>query len=410
VQQAAAELATLNREIQQEQTRVLTQARQAFDAASTDERKTFATLADKKSAAFTKQSDMVQYQILLHDYESSRSLYEGLMQRLRQAGIVAGLESSEVDVVDMARVPGKPSEVGRAATILLGTIFGLGTGLAAATLVVQFDQRLEDLSSIESELGMPLLSITMKGAKDAADSVALKVPEMFLKRPNSPFVESMWSLRTSLLLSTPGRTPQTILFTSCNMGEGKSTIAAAQACALALRDARVLLIDGDLRRPTIARRVGLRNSTGLASLLSGGAELETAIQPVEGIPNLSVLPSGPIPPSAALVLASDTMARLMETLKQRYEFLIIDSPPVLGVVDAATLAQFADATVLVLSYDQLRRMQIQRAGEVLRRVGRSITGIALNFADPGSLVDYGYGYGYRYGSDATDDHEKGVAS
>jgi len=406
VQQAAAELATLNREIQQEQTRVLTQAHQAFDAASTDERNTLATLAEKKSAAFTKQSDMVQYQILLHDYESSRSLYEGLMQRLRQAGIVAGLESSEVDVVDMARVPGKPSEVGRAATILLGTIFGLGTGLAAAVLVVQFDQRLEDLSTIESQLGMPLLSITMKGAKDAAGGVAMNLPQMFLERPNSPFVESMWSLRTSLLLATPGSSPQTILFTSCNMGEGKSTIAAAQACALALRNARVLLIDGDLRRPTAARRMGLRNGTGLASLLMGRAELDAAIQPVPGIPNLSVLPSGPAPPSAALVLASDTMSSLMETLKRRYDFIVIDSPPVLGVVDASTLAHFADAVVLVLSYEQLHRMQIQRAGEVLRRVGRSVTGIALNFAEPGSLLDYGYGYGY----DTAEDRETGVAS
>jgi Mrp family chromosome partitioning ATPase len=102
------------------------------------------------------------------------------------------------------------------------------------------------------------------------------------------------------------------------------------------------------------------------------------------------------------------MSSLMETLKQRYDFIVIDSPPVLGVVDASTLAHFADAVVLVLSYDQLHRMQIQRAGEVLRRVGRSVTGIALNFAEAGSLLDYGYGYGYGY--DTAEDQEKGVAS
>ena len=120
----------MNREIQQEQARVLNQAHQAYDAATNDEQKTFSTLQEKKTQAFQKQNDMVQYQILLHDYESSRALYEGLVQRLRQAGIVAGLESSEVDIVDMARIPGRPSEVSRAATVLLGLLFGLAVGLA----------------------------------------------------------------------------------------------------------------------------------------------------------------------------------------------------------------------------------------------------------------------------------------
>lgn len=417
VQQAAAELATLNSEIQQEQARVLNQARQAFDAASNDEQKTFATLDSKKAETFKKQTDMVQYQILLHDYESSRALYETLMQRLRQAGIVAGLESSEVDVVDMARVPGKPSEISRAATVLLGLVFGLGTGVAGAVLIVQFDQRLEDLSSIESTMGIPLLSITMKdekpdgaGVKTVPGGAIGNVPDHFLKRPNSAFVESMWSLRASLLLSTPGHSPKTILFTSCNMGDGKSTIASAQACALALRKARVLLIDADLRRPTIAKRFGLKNTVGLSSVLTGRAQLDDAIQRIEAIPDLSVLTSGPTPPSAALILASETMSNLMQTLKERFDFIVIDSPPLLGIADSASLAQSAEAIVLVISYDRLSRIQIQRARDVLRRVGCSPTGIALNFADVASLRDYGYGYGYGYEEEQPAGAEKESAS
>jgi capsular exopolysaccharide synthesis family protein len=403
VQQVSAELATLNKEIQTEQERVLNQARQAYQAANTDEQKSFATLQEKKQDAFHKQNDMVQYQILLHDYESSRSLYEGLMQRLRQAGIVAGLESSEVDVVDMARVPGRPSELGRATTIGLGTLFGLSLGMIAAVLVARFDQRLVDLSTIESQMGFPLLSITTKTERTefgeprtSAQGALEHVPEVFQLRPKSHFVESMWSLRASLLLSTPGHPPRVIMFTSCNPAEGKSTVACGQACALALRDANVLLIDGDMRRPSIMRRMNLKNTVGLSSLLTGRAQLEDAIQRVEAVPNLSVITSGPIPPSAALILASDTMGDLIATLKDRYDFIVIDSPPLLGLVDSSSLAQFADAIVLVLNYAALNKAQIQRAGRVLERVHRAVTGIALNFADPNSLVDYGYGYGYGY--------------
>jgi polysaccharide biosynthesis transport protein len=391
VQQTSAELATLNREVQQEQARVLNQAHQAFSAASNNEQKTFATLEDRKSQAFQKQNELVQYQILLHDYESNRALYEGLMQRLRQAGIVAGLESSEVDIVDMARVPGKPSDVGRVATVFLGLLFGVFAGLIGAVLSSQFDQRVKDISAIETQMGIPVLSITPAlGAKIESPVTS------FLDEPNSPFVESMWQLRTSLLLSNPGHAPKMILFTSCNPGEGKTTCACAQACALAMRDAKVLLIDADMRRPSIMSRLGLSNKVGLSSVLTGIAEADDAIQRVDAIPNLSVLTGGPVPPSAALLLSADNLQTLLSSLGKRFDFVLVDSPPVLGLVDSSSLAQFAEAIVLVLSYRNLKKAQIGNAIKVLRRVGRSVTGIALNFAEADSMWGYGYGYPYSY--------------
>lgn len=389
VKQVSAELATLNSEIQQEQARVLNQAHQAFDAASNDEQKTFDTLSGKKADAFQKQNDMVQYQILLHDYESSRALYEGLVQRLRQAGIVAGLESSEVDIVDMARVPGTPSEVGRAATVGLGLIFGLGLGLLLAFLISQFDQRLRDVSAIETQMGIPLLSVTTALAHSD-----ISIVESFTQSPNSPLIESMWLLRASLMLSNPGHVPKTILFTSCNPGEGKTTFACAQACALALRGAKVLLIDGDMRRPSVMRRFDLPNKVGFSSVLTGTSGLGDAIQSVAALPNLSVMTSGPEPPSAALLLGAENVGDLLGTLRERYDFVVIDTPPLLGLVDSSNLAQFAEAVVLVLSYAQLNKALIERAVKVLQRVGKSVTGIALNFADAGSMHNYGYGYGY----------------
>jgi len=389
VQKVSAQLATLDREIQQEQARVLNQARQAYDAAGSDEQKTFATLQTKKSEAFQKQNDMVQYQILQHDYESSRNLYEGLVERLRQAGIVAGLESSEVDIIDMARVPGKPSEPSRAITVCLGLIFGLAAGLLGAFLISQFDQQAQSVLAIETQLGIPLLSITT-----ALDHPLGNVAQAFLDSPNSPFVESMWLLRPSLMPSNSGQRAKTILFTSCNPGEGKSTFASAQACALALRDAKVLLIDGDMRWPSIMLRFGLANNVGLSSVLTGAANIEKAIQPVEAIPNLFVMTSGPTPPSPALLLGANNLSSLIAALRERFDFIIIDSPPLLGLADSSSLAQFAEAIVLVSSYTQFNRTQIDLATKVLDRVGKSVTGIALNFADPDIAGVYGYGYSY----------------
>jgi capsular exopolysaccharide synthesis family protein len=402
VKQAAAELTTLNSEIQQEQKRVLNQAQQAYNASASNEQNTVATLESKKSQAFQKQSDMVQYQILLHDYESSRTLYEGLMQRLRQAGIVAGLDSSEVDVVDMARVPGRPSETRRSVTVLLGLLFGLALGVVAVVVFSQLDQRLHDLSAIETQLHLPLIAISPRLGKTELGNAIKKQPggsldhisDVFLHQPRSPFVESMWSLRNSLLLSNPGHAPKVIMFTSCNPGEGKSTMASGQACALALRNARVLLIDADMRHPTLMRRLNLTNSVGLSSILTGRASTTDAIQSVPGIPNLAVITSGPIPPSPPLILGSENMSALIATLSSGYDFVVIDTPPLLGLGDASIIAQFAQAIVLVVSFDNLNRAQVLRARKTLAQVGRAITGVALNFADPESLGDYGYGYGY----------------
>ena len=148
------------------------------------------------------------------------------------------------------------------------------------------------------------------------------------------------------------------------------------------------------------RRFGLKNDVGLSSLLTGRAQIGEAVQSVKGIPNLSVITGGPVPPSPPLILGSQNMTALIETLSLDYDFIVIDSPPLLGMVDTSILSQMAEAIVLVLSYTQLNKAQIQRARKTLQHVGRSITGIALNFADTQSLVDYGHGYGYGYGDES----------
>jgi polysaccharide biosynthesis transport protein len=404
VVQAKAELQTLDREIELEQKRVLNQAHEAYSAALRNEQATEGSLNQRKSVALEKHNDLVKYQILLHDFESSRALYEGLLQRLRQAGIVSGLESSEVDIFDVARIPSRPVELNRAATIAIGLILGLTTGTVLAILLGQFDNRLHSLSEIESEIHLPLLSITssFRDAEHRGSAQALKdnrtsISKLFLAMPNSAFVESMWSLRTSIMLSSPGRPPKTILLTSCNPGEGKTTLSCGLACAFALKGLKVLLVDADLRRPAVARRFQLSNSIGLSSVLTGAKPLRDAIRVTHEIPTLSVLTSGPVSPSPVAILDSDAMKQLITSVAEDFDVVLIDSPPVLGLADSSILAQFSDSVVLVLSYLQFNKAQVRRCKSVLARSQRSVTGIALNFSELQTLEYYGYGYRYGYG-------------
>ena len=406
VLQAKAELQTLSREVDDEEKRVLNQARATYEAAQQDERTTTQRLDKAKDDAYRNHGDMVRYQILLHDYESSRALYEGLVQRLEQAGIVSGLESSEVDVFDVARVASSPTEMNRAGTILIGGVLGTVLGIVLAMVLGQFDTRLQNLSEIESEINLPLLSVTPKlpifgrngapkrgnGGDPANDAPSL--PALFTSRSQSSFVESIWSLRTAISLSTQGHSPKSILLTSCDQGDGKSTFASGLALAFAHRNARVVLVEGNMRRPTLASRFHLSNAVGLSSLLTGTATLEQAIHSVSDLPGLSLLPAGPPTHAPVAILGSDSMAELMANLHQQFDVVIIDSPPALGLADTCLLAQYADTVVLVQSYANLSKAKVRRLKGDLARMGKTITGIALNFSPPDTLDYYGYNHNY----------------
>jgi succinoglycan biosynthesis transport protein ExoP len=402
VVQAKAELQTLDKEVTQEQQRVLNQSSEAFKAAQQNEQTTKSMLDRQKDTAYGKHDAMVRYEILLHDFQSSRALYEGLLSRLEQAGIVSGLESSEVDVFDVARIPSSPTEMGRGATMAIGLSLGLAVGLIGAVLLGQLDNRLHSLSEIESDIHLPLLSITpsmsngeQRRHADLWTGASTNITRVFAEDPHGAFVESMWSLRTSIMLSSPGRPPRCIVLTSCNPQEGKSTLASGLGCAYALRNARVLLLEGDMRRPGLSAHFGIPpTSVGFSSILTGSATLQQAVQPVKDFPGLFVLPAGRVPPSPAAILGSDAMAELMRNISAEFDVVIIDSPPALGLADSVLLAQFAETIVLVLSYTSFNKAQVRRARNLLARAGKSITGIALNFSTVETLDYYGSGYSY----------------
>jgi capsular exopolysaccharide synthesis family protein len=234
-----------------------------------------------------------------------------------------------------------------------------------------------------------------------------------LTQPKSQFTEAFRSLRTSLLLATAGHPPKFILFTSATPSEGKTTTASNLACVLAQRDTSVLLIDADLRRPNVHHRFGLLGKVGLTSVLAGSMTFEEAVQHVAEVPNLDVLPSGPVPPFPTEMLSSEAMRALLERLGGMYTHVVIDSPPILSVTDGVILSRWVDAVVLVIRHGKSTKHVIQRARDLLVRSGAPMAGLVLNAVDLNSPDYYGYyGYsGYSYGSaDADSWQTQGAAA
>jgi capsular exopolysaccharide synthesis family protein len=397
----------LSNEINTEQQRLVLQARQFYLAARTNEDETGKALESEKSDAYKLRDDLVEYTIRQREFESNRALYEGLLQRLRTAGVEAGLESSEIDVVDPAMVPASPVLKRKSTVVLTYVFFGLAAGIMLAFLLENLDTGLRSVAEIESIIELPSLAIIPRFRRQTAEVPGQSAAErniVSLAQPKSQFAEAFRSLRTALLLSSAGHPPKQILLTSATPSEGKTTASTNLAVVLAQGEARVLLIDADLRRPNVHHRFGLSAKTGLSTLLTGATTLEEAVQQVPDVPNLDVLVSGPMPPFPTEMLSSETMNRLLEYASSIYTHVIVDSPPVLSVTDAVILARRADAVVLVIRHGKSSKHIVRRARDLLLRSGAPVTGILLNAVDVSSPDYYGY-YGYSGYSSAGADAE-----
>lgn len=400
-----AQISELTKQLAAEQNRLLLQAREAFLAARTNEDQTTAVLEAEKANAYKLRDDLVQYTLREREFESNRSLYEGLLQRLRTADVQAGLESLEIDVVDRAMVPAAPRLHSTTTLILTNMAFGLLAGIVFAFLMESLDTGLRSVAEIESITQLPTLAIVPRARRSGPEQASLSTAMRnigALSQPKSQFTEAFRSLRTALMLSSAGHPPKLILLTSATPAEGKTTASCNLACILAQGDARVLLIDCDLRRPSVHHRLGLNGRIGLTTLLTGATTLTETIQKLPEVPNLDVVVSGPIPPFPTEMLSSEAMVKLLRHCEEIYTHIIIDSPPVLSVTDGVVLARDANAVVLVVRHGKSSKHIVRRARDLLLRSGAPLTGIVLNAVDLNSPEYYGY-YGYsEYGYSGTE--------
>jgi succinoglycan biosynthesis transport protein ExoP len=399
-----ANISELDKQIAEEQTRVIAQAKETLVAAQANENATRGALEAEKTAAEKLRDDIVEYSIHQREFESERTLYEGLLERLRTATVQAGLESTEIEIIDQALPPSSPSLESRSSLILTDTFAAIVIGMILAFLIESLDTGLRSVADIESVSGLPSLALIPRARRTGVDVSNLSVAQRnlgSLSSPKSQFTESFRALRTSLLLSTAGRMPQVILLTSATPSEGKTTVSTNLACVFAQNNVRVLLIDGDLRRPTIHHRLGLNGKVGLTSVLTGTSTLEQAVQNLPEVPTLDILVSGPVPPFPTEMLSSQTMTDLMAYTRGIYTHIIIDSPPLLSVTDGVVMASTSDAVVLIVRHGRSGRQTVRRARDLLLRSHAPITGVAINAVDLSSPEYYGY-YGYSayagYGS------------
>ena len=413
---AKAQIDELAKEIDTEQNRLLLQAKESYVMARANEDQTTAALETQKTDAYKLRDDLVEYTLLKREFEANRTLYDNLTERLRTAGVQAGLESLEIDVVDSALPPASPVLRPQSTVIITSLIFALLGGIVVAFLMESLDTGLRSIAEIEAITELPSLAIVPRARRSSAEQAGTLTTAQrnigVLTQPKSQFAEAFRSLRTSLLLSSTGHPPKFIVLTSATPSEGKTTAASNLAAILAQRDTRVVLIDGDLRRPNIHHRFGMNGKIGLTTVLTGATTLEETVQTVPEIQNLDILPSGPIPPFPAEMLSSDAMVALLKRCGELYSYVVIDSPPILSVTDGVILARMADAVILVVRHGKSSKHVVRRARDLLLRSGGPITGIVLNAVDLNSPEYYGYyGYsGYSYSSVDSESWESHPAS
>jgi succinoglycan biosynthesis transport protein ExoP len=369
----------------------------------------------------------IQYNILKREVDTNKQLYEGLLTRLKEAQVSAGLKASNVRIVDAAETPKTPIKPRVVLNLALGVILGLGLGIGLAVFQEYLDNTLKTPDEVETLLRLPSLgvlpSFAANGAGKTADEKSLSLAsarQATARAPaiqtNSSLVEAFRSLRTSILLSA-NPVPKMLLITSALPGEGKTTITVNLGATLASLGNKVVIVDCDMRRPACHRSTGVPNKPGFVQCLTGHVGLPDAILPVPGVANLSVIPCGPIPPNPAEVLSAPIAGELLRQLRSEFEYVLLDSPPLLSVADSRILSTLTDAVVLVVRAYETPYDVVRRARTLLYGAGARILGVALNDVDfrregygygyKGYYYRYGYGYGYGgQSSEGSDRPEK----
>jgi len=389
VHELQAQLPTLEKEIATESSNVTKRVQEEYQTSSNTVQALQHRLNDQMQQAFKLNESAAQYALLREDAESSRDLYDVLQLKLKESTVSAALNAASISIIDHAVIAPYPVEPNRRRITMTGGLAGLILAAFLAFLIEALNDTLQTSEDLETwsrfhALGAvphfdPQLQPT-KNSEFGEDQVQSRL--ITFTTPNSLAAESFRSIRSSIMLSSADRQSKVIVITSSYMAEGKSTISANLAIALAQRGARVLLVDSDLRRGTLHKLFHLTSSLpGLSNLLSMINERDVYITPIPEVPTLTLLPAGAKPPNAAELLASNRMAELVHRWREEYDHVVIDSAPILMVSDALAIAARADGAVMIIRAGLTRRKAISRAFELLSRSNVRILGAVMNDID-----------------------------
>lgn len=396
----ADQLKEVDAQTEGERKKVVERLRGDYLAALARENLLRTALDQQKQDANQLNESAIEYNFLKRDADTNRTLYENLLEKLKEAGVTAGLRSNNIRPVDLARVPTSPAEPNLFRNLSFASVLGLTTGILLAFVLEGLDNTVRTVEQAQAISMLPSLGIIPLGSGGARyASTGRKLVfagnkqsmELITKsRPQSQMAEAYRALRTSLLLTSVGAPPKVILVTSALPEEGKTTTSINCAIVLAQKGSRVLLVDSDLRRPSIHKTLGIVPKTGLTNVLTGSATLQQAIVRSPLVPSLSVLPAGTPPPNPAELLASGKMGEVLDALREQYDHIVIDTPPTLPVTDAVVMAARADAVILVIRAGGTTKHALRQARDILLQVNARISGVLLNAVNLGSPDYYSY--------------------
>ncbi|MDB5480542.1 MAG: exopolysaccharide biosynthesis protein [Caulobacteraceae bacterium] len=392
--QLKARIDETDRQIAQEAGTIRQSLRAQYEAALANEQALASQVDALKSAVLDLRGRSIRYTILQREVDTNRTLYDGLLQRYKEVGVAGGVAANNISIVDRADRPLTPSEPRPLLNMALAALVGGAVGVGLAYLREGFDQAIRAPADVEADL--PLLGAIplLKGSLG---------PKEALADTRSPLAEAYHSLRSALQFSTPDGLPKTLMITSPAPGGGKTTTAFAVAQYVARLGFRVLLVDADLRNPSLRGLMGLEGAVGLSSLLTGAAVLEEAVQPTE-LANLFAVTAGPPAPNPAELLSGLRLPMLVAEGGAVFDMIVFDGPPIMGLADAPMIGAVVAACLLVIESGRTTRAQLRQSLRRMSIAGVHIVGGVLTKYRARRDTygyEYGYGYDYAYGHAAT---------
>ncbi len=386
-----SQLDQIDRSISREEQRVSGSIRGEYRQAVEREQLLAARVNGLKDSFLDQRRRAIQYNIYQREVDTNRQLYDGLLQRYKEIGIAGGVGINNVGVVDPADPPLKPSSPRLVLNLALALLAGLGLGALAALLLEQADEAIADPDEMQRILGLPLLG--------AIPKLVDEEPRAAILDRKSSLVDAYLSVQANLQFTTEHGVPRSLAITSTRPAEGKSTTALALATVLARAQRRVVLVDGDLRSPSVHRLIGIGHENGLSNYLAGSDDIDALLQRADMF-GFSIMTSGPLPPNAAELLTSTRLQKLVGELLERFDHVVIDSPPVMGLADAPLIASRVEGVIYAVESHGIRASLVATGiNRLVSANAHIIGGVLTKFETKRSMSGYGYDYGYGYGRD-----------
>lgn len=386
--QISNQIAEIDRQLAAELKTLKASYKAAYESSLKQENEMRQRIENLKADVLDLQKRSIQYNILKREVDTNQTLYDGLLQRYKEVDIAGGVGANNVFIVDKATLPGAPSSPNLTHALLVSIVFGLGMALAIAFFLEHLDDTVRSSEDAERISGLVTLGIIPR--------IPAGSSEAELRDPRSHTSEAYRSLCTALQFATESGLPKTLLVSSAGPGEGKSTTALTVARHFANLGLKVLLIDADMRKPTLHVKLGVENAAGLSNYLTGACEPPELLRQTDK-PNLAFMPSGPIPPNAADLLGTSRLHSLLSVGLEVFDLIVVDSPPVMGLADAPLLSNAVAATIFIISAGQVRTKLIRAAVKRLQVSRAALIGTVVTRFDAQHGYGYGYGYGYGHG-------------